>query len=44
MLASAETVDLVAEALEMHGHPIAIIDPVCRLHRLRQKQKLVLYC
>lgn len=30
MLASASTILMVAEALESHGRPIAVIDPVRR--------------
>ena len=28
MLASAETIDVVADALERHGKPFSVIDPV----------------
>lgn len=28
MLASAETIDVVADALERHGRPVSVIDPV----------------
>ena len=28
MLASAETIDVVADALETHGRPTSVIDPV----------------
>ena len=30
MLASASTVEIIAEALESHGRPIAVVDPVSR--------------
>ena len=28
MLASAETIDVVADALESHGKPLSVVDPV----------------
>ena len=28
MLASAETIDVVADAMESHGSPISVVDPV----------------
>ena len=34
MLASAETIDVVADALERHGRPISVIDPVSVSYRL----------